>query len=323
MLRFSAFPMRDGQRLPLVVSPSRSDIPLSDFSETKRDLIESWLREHGAVLFRGYRVPDIAEFDRFVLTISNDRLDYVHRSTPRTKVGNNIYTATEYPSTQEIPLHNENAYQREWPRKVAFFCRTAAISGGETPLCDMGRVTAIIGKARLDNFELKRVRYVRHYHPYIDVQWNTAFQTDDKDVLSDYCSKHSIEHEWLEHDVLRTTQNCQGIIYHPQTQSRIFFNQAHLFHFSSLGPIVAKQLLEVFGKTRLPRNAFYGNGEEIDLVDLEVVRAAYHDESIQFAWQSGDVLLLDNMQVGHGRRPFVGKREVFAALLDRYQPVQS
>ena len=37
--------------------------------------------------------------------------------------------------------------------------------------------------------------------------------------------------------------------------------------------------------------------------------------SFDLAWQAGDVALIDNFLVMHGRRPFEGKRTVLASLV--------
>jgi hypothetical protein len=89
-----------------------------------------------------------------------------------------------------------------------------------------------------------------------------------------------------------------------------------LFHVTSLGPAGAQSLIQLFGADRLPRQSKYGDGGEFAPEDLEEVRAAFRQHEVSFPWQPGDVLLLDNMQVAHGRRPFRGQRKVLASLLD-------
>ena len=46
------------------------------------------------------------------------------------------------------------------------------------------------------------------------------------------------------------------------------------------------------------------------------VSQTYEQEKIIFPWQEGDVMLLDNMSVAHGREPYVGEREVIVAMTD-------
>jgi hypothetical protein len=90
-----------------------------------------------------------------------------------------------------------------------------------------------------------------------------------------------------------------------------------------MGEESARHLVEVFGRDRLPRHATYADGAEIEITQLEAIRSSFRAEASAFSWQDGDVLLLDNMQVAHGRRPYRGVREVLTALLDPSPPVRS
>ncbi|MGJ7902561.1 TauD/TfdA family dioxygenase [Lysobacter sp. 1R34A] len=305
-------------RAPRVFEPGAGERDLAAFVAARRDLIEERLLEHGALLFRGFEVASVADFEGFGEAVSPRALDYTYRSTPRSSVGKGVFTATEYPPDQEIALHCENAYQRDWPLKVAFCCLVAPQSGGETPIADMRRVAAAIGEERMDRFEARGVRYVRHYRPYVDIPWETVFQTSDRGEVARFCEANGIVHEWLDAQTLRTAQTNHGTARHPLTGERVFFNQAHLFHVSNLGAEVAASLLNMFGADRLPRHAYYGDGGEIAAEDLQAVREAFAGASIRFPWQVGDVMLLDNMQMAHGRKPFSGARKIVASLLDAY-----
>lgn len=307
----------EGERLPLVLEPTLSSASLVDLLDEHKETLKSKLLEHGGLLFRGFGQQSVEQFDRCIDALSRNRVEYTYRSTPRSALGKGIYTATEYPPEREIPLHNENAYQRSWPLNLAFACVTPAATGGETPIADMRRVTAAIGANLLDAFESRRVRYIRHYHPSFDLSWQDVFQTDDRAVVAEYCGANGISHEWLG-ATLRTVQVCQGTAEHPVTGERVFFNQAHLFHVSGLGAEMSKLMMEVFGADELPRRATYGDGQEISLADLDRIQSAFRSSAVTFSWNAGDVLLLDNMQVAHGRRPFTGERSILATLLDQY-----
>lgn len=291
---------------------------LAAFASARREELEERLLEFGALIFRGFAVAQVADFERFGEAISPRALDYTYRSTPRSAVGKGVFTATEYPADQEIALHCENAYQRDWPLKIAFCCLTAPASGGETPIADMRKVAAAIGEERMDRFQRRGVRYVRHYRPYVDIPWETVFQTSDRAELARFCEANGIDHEWLDAQTLRTSQTNHGVVEHPRTGERVFFNQGHLFHVSNLGEEAARSLINMFGADRLPRHAFHGDGGEIAADDLTAVHEAFAGASVRFPWQAGDVMLLDNMRMAHGRKPFSGARKVVASLLEPY-----
>ncbi|HEY7492546.1 MAG TPA: TauD/TfdA family dioxygenase, partial [Candidatus Tectomicrobia bacterium] len=283
--------------------------------QSNREFIETSLRKHGGILFRDWRVQSIAEFEQFSkVAAGEDLLDYSYRSTPRSEVSGKVYSSTEYPADQSIPLHNEMAYARTWPRQILFHCVKAAEQGGETPIADSRKVFARIAPKIRERFMEKQVLYVRNYGGGLDLPWQNVFQTSDKSEVEEFCRHAGIAFEWKDGDRLRTCQVCQAVAQHPQTGETVWFNQAHLFHVSSLAPEVRAQLLAEFAEADLPRNTYYGDGSPIDLAVLEDIRQAYHQEAITFPWQEGDILMLDNMLTAHGRNPFVGSRQVVVTM---------
>jgi alpha-ketoglutarate-dependent taurine dioxygenase len=305
-----------GSRLPLLVEPADANRDLARFAESHRADIDARLLESGALLFRGFAIGDDRDFDRAVKAMSTQKMEYNYGSTPRTLVKNRIYTTTEYPAHLEIPLHSELSYHTDWPRRIAFCCITPAEEKGSTPLADLRKVNATLGPALLEEFTRRQVRYLRHFHQNIDVPWQQVFGTEDKAVVDRFCADNDIEVDWLPDGVLRTVQKCQGTARHPQLDEVVMFNQAHLFHASSLDEARARKLEELFGKDRLPRHTAFGDGAEFPAETLAAVRHAYASNAVDFTWEKGDVILIDNMQVAHGRRTFKGKRNVLAALMD-------
>jgi hypothetical protein len=93
----------------------------------------------------------------------------------------------------------------------------------------------------------------------------------------------------------------------------VWFNQAHLFHVSSLGTDV-RSSLQSGAQGNEPRNACFGDGTEIDEAALSHIRAVYEKELVTFPWQRGDVLILDNMLTAHGRKPYRGPRQIVVGM---------
>lgn len=308
--------LQPGDRLPLVVQPAVNGVNLIAWVTNNREFIETHLLEHGAILFRNFDVHEVAEFERFIGAISGRLLDYSYRSTPRRQVSGKIYTSTEYPASQSIPLHNENAYSRNWPMKIWFFCIRPAEGGGETPIADSRRVYERIGSKIKERFVGKKLVYVRNYGSGLDLPWQNVFQTTDKSEVEEYCRIVGMEFEWIDEDRLRTRQLCQAVATHPRTGERVWFNQAHLFHVSRLAVEVRGSLLSTLKEEDLPRNVYYGDGSPIEASVLDEICEKYEQEAITFPWQQGDILMLDNMLTAHGRRPFVGQRKVVVGMAE-------
>ena len=307
-----------GRKLPLLARPTRPGARLDLWMSSNRPRVESALSRHGGILFRGFDLSDSRAFERVVGSVSGEALDYVYRSTPRTALGNRIFTATEYPPKQTIPLHNEEAYQRDWPMRLLFHCVQPAAQGGETLIADSARVTARIDPAVREKFLEQGVMYVRNYGGGADLSWQTVFQTESRDEVERYCAAHDIGFGWKPDGRLRTAQVCQAMARHPATGEHLWFNQAHLFHISSLEPKARAAMLAVFGEEELPRNAYFGDGSPLDEGALEHVREAFRAETVYFQWRADDVLLVDNMLAAHGRSPYQGARKVLVAMTDAY-----
>lgn len=308
------------ETLPFIIEPSTSE-NLYQWLSNNRALVDTQLDSTGAVLLRGLTTASDgeAQLKAVVKELSGEPLNYLYRSTPRTDLGGGVYTATEYPAGLSIPMHNENAYQRDWPLLILFLCLYPADGGGgQTPLANTLKVTKRIDPMVRNKFMEKQVMYVRNYHEDIDLPWQTVFQTSSKNEVEQYCREHDIQCEWTSRGTLRTSQVCQAFAKHPRTGDLLWFNQAHLFHPSSQDSRTRELLKEEYGEEDLPRNAFYGDGSRIDESDLEDVRNAFKAEMVTFDWRAGDVLILDNMLISHGRAPYKGKRRVVAAMCRPY-----
>lgn len=309
-------PLFAERALPLLVSPGSGDPRLAAHLSRLWALAESRLYRHGGLLFRGFRVDSVEEFRAFAEGFGHPLLGYDFGSTPRTQVGEGIYTSTEYPPHQAIPLHNEQAYTREWPMKIWFHCAVAARRGGATPIADSRAIYSRIDPGLRERFAAKGVMYVRNYGNGLDVPWTQVFNTQDRAQVEAYCRTHGIACEWKDDGGLRTRQVCQGVARHPATGDRVWFNQAHLFHVSNLEPEVRETLLEVLDEADLPRNAYYGDGTPLEAAALAEIRGVLDLETLSFPWREGDVLMLDNMLAAHARAPFEGPRRVVVAMAE-------
>lgn len=302
--------------LPFLIEPAFKGESLLDARARLRPLIEQQLLKVGGVLLRGFTVPEVADFQIFAASFGHPLLKYEFGSTPRTAVSKGIYTSTEYPAHQHIPLHNEQAYTREWPMKIWFHSVIAAASGGETPIADSRAIYQRMPLAIRERFA-KGLLYVRNYGDF-DLSWQAVFNTESPSEVEQACQRMGIEWEWKDDGELKTSQLCQGVERHPLTGEMLWFNQAHLFHISNLQAEVRESLEDMLGMENLPRNVYFADGSVIDDEILDEVRAVLAAETVMFPWQAGDVLMLDNMLVAHARTPFTGARKVVVAMAESY-----
>jgi alpha-ketoglutarate-dependent taurine dioxygenase len=306
------------KRFPLVIEPKAAGLNLVAWAESNRQVIERRLLECGAILFRGFNVDGVSQFERFALALSGQLMDYRERAAPRREVGARVYTSTEFPADQSIPLHHEMSYSHNWPTKIWFFCAQPAQQGGCTPIADDREVFNLIDPKIKERFMEKGVMYVRNYGEGLDMSWQAAFQTDDRSVVEEYCRRAGAQFEWRECDRLRTRQTRQVIVRHPKTGDVVWFNHAHMFHISNLPAEVRHALLSEFKDDEIPRNAFYADGSPIESLILDEIRDLYQRSAVTFPWHEGDILMLDNFLASHGREPYVGPRKILVAMAERY-----
>ena len=307
-------PLREEGELPLLATPDLPDIALAGWAETNRGLAEERLLRSGAILFRGFGISSREEFEAFCAALAPELMGYGEQSTPRREVGGKVYTSTEYPADQHIPMHNELSYTHAWPQKIWFYCHMPAAQGGDTPIADSRRVYQALDPTVRERFVSRQVLYVRNFGEELGLTWREAFQTDDRSAVEEYCRHAGIEFEWRSGERLRTRAVRPAILKHLVTGEDVWFNQAHLHHVSALPEATRRALLEVVSPDELPFNTYYGDGGEIEAEALDEVRRAFAEASVRFPWQKGDVLMLDNVSIAHGRDPYSGERRILVAM---------
>jgi alpha-ketoglutarate-dependent taurine dioxygenase len=306
-----------GGSLPLVVEPAAENLNLVSWAASNRDWVRERLNRYGGVLFRNFAPQSIEVFEQFVTAVVGEPLRYSERSSPRSQVSGRIYTSTDYPPQYPIFLHNEQSYNLRFPAAISFFCVTPAAAGGETPIADNRKIFQRIDPAIRQRFADRGYRYVRNFGDGFGLTWQEAFQTDDAATVESYCRDNRIEFEWKEAGRrLRTSQVRRVVARHPRTGDLCWFNHLTFFHVSTLVPSVRDALLAELGEDGLPNNTFYGDGEPIEPEVMEHLRDAYRQETVSFPWRQGDVLLLDNISVAHGRQSYEGTRKTVVAMAD-------
>lgn len=303
------------QRYPLVIQPAVEDVDLADWARSNLDFVEAELLKHGAILFRGFGLDSVPAFENFARAIRPDLFgDY--GDLPPEEKGEKVYHSTPYPEDKTILFHNESSHWHQWPMRQFFCCLKASEEGGETPIVDCRKVYQRLDPKIIENFQTRKLMYVRNFVEGLDVSWQSFFRTDDKAVVEDYLRRNGIEFEWTENNGLRTRQIGLGVAKHPKTGEMVFFNQVQLHHTYFLDPELRASLESLFEPKDYPRNVYYGDGTPIEDSVMEEILNVYWDTSVSFRWQEGDAIMVDNMITAHARNPYKGKRKIVVALAE-------
>ena len=308
--------------IPLVIEPNGSPVKLAEWAVVNEALIGTLLRQHGALLFRGFSISTLPQFQQFAGSTMKGLMEYAERSSPRSRLGSGVYTSTNHPAKQEILLHNEQSYTLNWPMKICFGCLQPAEHGGATPIADCRKVLVRLSPEVVKRFEERGVMYERHYGEGLGLPWQEVFQTQSRAVVEEHCRRAQIQWEWKDEQRLRTVQVRPAVRQHPVSGDRVWFNHGLFFHVTSLAADVREQLRGVIADDAMPYQTRYGDGTEMEAEVLEEIRHAYEAEKVRFNWEAGDVLLLENMLVAHGRDAYEGERRVVVAMGEEYGTVQ-
>ncbi len=98
-----------------VIEADAYGLRLADWTMGRSEELRELATRHGAVLLRGFLLADVQDFEKCVENLCGGALEYRFRASPRTEIGRNIYTATDYPADQTIFPHNEHAYSPLFP----------------------------------------------------------------------------------------------------------------------------------------------------------------------------------------------------------------
>jgi acyl transferase domain-containing protein/alpha-ketoglutarate-dependent taurine dioxygenase len=311
LVKFGA--LNPSERVPLVVEPEAADVDLPTWAQANRQLIESRLLSHGAILFRGFAVDSASEFERFARSLCPD-LFGENGEHNRTSISGNVYSPVFYPPEKQLLWHNENSFNHQWPKKIWFGCLVPAREGGETPVVDSRKVFARLAPALRDPFIEKGIMYVRNYGNGLGLDWQTVFRTTSKEEVARRCRQEEMEFEWKDGDRLCTRSVRPAVVKHPETGEPSWFNQAQHWHIACLDADVRESLLSSFALEDLPRHCYYGDGSQIENSVMERILEVYKELEVSFPWRPKDVLMLDNLLTAHGRNSFTGERRILVAM---------
>lgn len=270
----------------------------------------------GVILFRGFPVSTPEEFDQVIAAFGWANFPYEESLSNAVRVVKTlrVFTANEAPPQTNIFLHHEMAQTPIHPSRLFFFCEQPPETGGTTPLCRSDilwqRLSARNPKFALD-CERKGLRYSHVMPGENDLKsgmgrsWQSTLRAHSREEAEQRLAALNYDCQWLPDDSLRVTTPVLPAIRRLPDGRTTFFNQ----------------LIAAFSGWKDDRNApskaiTFGDGTPLDPVAARAAVELGEELSFDIAWQRGDVALVDNYVVMHGRRPFTGTRKVLASLVD-------
>ncbi|KAH7516599.1 clavaminate synthase-like protein At3g21360 [Ziziphus jujuba] len=299
----------DGETMPLVLQPpepNKGDLEsLLSALKKNKDWFEQMIIKNSAVLLRGYDVKNAEDFNEIVETFGWDDIRYVGPA-PRTHIYKRIWTANEGPLSEMIYYHHEMVLIKECPKKVILFCETPPPEGGQTPFVPSFRVTERMLEEfpeYVEEMDAKGLKYSFTAYSKDNTSsmrgrgWEDALGTSDPALAEIRAKALGMDLEWLPNGGVKT-------ILGPRTLTKVFEGRkGRRMWFNTVVGMHGKEL----------SSATMADGTEIPEEVVKRCEQIIEEESIQFNWEKGDVVFLDNMALLHGRRPSLPPRRVLVA----------
>jgi alpha-ketoglutarate-dependent taurine dioxygenase len=291
--------------------------PAPNWAAAHRHALRGLLATHGSVLVRGLALRDPAEIGAVFAQLSGGHLLPEREAfAPRTAYYQGVYSSTKWQANQQMCMHHELSYTLEVPGTMMFACRTAPHRGGATAVADAPSVLNALPPGLVARFEREGWLLVRNYNDEMGASYADAFGTADRGAVEHYCRANGIDFAWQPDGGLRTWQRRFAVVRHPFTGLRCWFNQVAFLNEWTLEPEIREFLVDVYGSDGLPFTTRFGNGEPIGADVVALLNQVYAANTRREPWQSGDLLLVDNIRTAHSREAYEGPREVLVGMAD-------
>ncbi len=277
--------------------------------KTNRPQLETSLNNSGAILFRGFPIRCAKTFDQFSAAFGYPNFTYQESLSNAVRVNftDRVFTANEAPEDVEIYLHHEMAQTPISPDKLFFFCQHAAEYGGETPLCRSDRLYA---RLQQDNPDLakrlleKGVKYSINMPAQDNPEsgqgrsWKNTLSVDTINAAEAKLEALGYSWEWGNDNSLKTITPVLAAVKRLDNDKHVFYNQLIAAYMGWQGV-----------RENPSKSIVLGDDSAITTEELKQIVILAQDYTYNLKWQDGDVALIDNKMVMHGRKPFAGNRK--------------
>ncbi len=285
----------------------------------------TWIKQHrerllkgvesdGAVLLRNFALSTDLDFDAAIREFQLPTFTYEESLSNALRKNRTdlVFTANEAAPEIEIFLHHEMAQTPIYPSKLFFFCEQAADSGGATPLCRSDLLWEVM-QEQIPEFvadcRAKGVKYTNIMPAEADAKsgqgrsWKSTLSCEDKAAAEARLQNLGYSWQWLEDGNLKVTTPILPAMRTLVSGKEVFFNQ-----------LIAAFMGWKDSRNVAEKSVRFGDDSEIINDDMNQVVQLSRQFTFDLQWQNGDLAVVNNFLVMHGRRPFQGERRILASL---------
>jgi len=278
----------------------------SDICQLDTQEIINWFKSHSLLLFRSFDI-DTDKFKKFTELLSTNFVSYVGGAYSREMINGDktLLSVTGGKLHFAVPFHGEMYYKKQRPDILWFYCATPALRDGETTICDGIQVYNELSHSTQELFHQKRLKYIRSYPADV---WPKIYQTEDLNIVEQVCNDNDMQLQ-VKPDNSITTEYVSSAL----KPSRCGKNQVFI---NNILPVIEQ---EVKGSnSSLVR--FEDNSHISDEI-INEIKDVTDKLTYLVAWQKGDILMIDNTRLLHGRRSFSdNQRDIYVRLCDANFP---
>lgn len=330
------------QGWPLVLDGHGASLrALLSTCEARRAELRASLLRHGALLLRGFGVSDPGAFRQVLdaLGLVPSPFPYAG-NTLRPETAPGVHAVTDAPAWTCIYPHNEMFYWYRQPATISFWCERSDGRHGETPIVDCRAVWRDLPEDLQQRLEDARFYVVSRYPSQDRARrnplslgtqlantWQAVGGTADPAAFEAMVHEGGGTVTWTRGGTACVRVDNALEVDHPQTGEPVWRGLG-------LDPLVSTR---VFNRHVLPRLAgaerlkcrALGAGAavgsrvqrrigltrgDVSRADVWAMYEAAWRNSALFRWQPGDVLVVDNVSMGHGRMNVDGPRRLHVVI---------
>ncbi|MDO8861563.1 TauD/TfdA family dioxygenase [Haliea sp. E1-2-M8] len=315
--------------MPVVstLSPQLGALLHADPGEQVADLDEQMLirllRDSGVLVFRDFPAsPEV--FQSLTERFSSEFLQHGISNRPQLKEGDN-YTNLANIGQFPLILHSEMSYFPVSPQLLWFYCVTPAESNGETTLCDGSELLSRMTREHVAFFRQRRLMYT-YPTPEGESGFFGRFSPDDvnhrlqaessfeyrrcptaeiMDHLSSFYPASVAEN--LRPLLLSRADNFDPVVFPSMLMVKYITPAIRRTRLSEKEAFV-NSAIQFFPNKRFHSLIYDETGAKLDASMMAELLELAEECTYAHPWQEGDMVMIDNTRVLHGRREFQDTR---------------
>jgi alpha-ketoglutarate-dependent taurine dioxygenase len=280
-----------------------SDVDICELDQTE---VINCFKSSSLLLFRGFYV-DTETFKKFTELFSTNFVSYIGGAYSREMIKGDktLLSVTGGKQNFAVPLHGEMYYRKQKPDIIWFYCSTPALKDGETTICDGIQIYNELSDSTQKLLKTKRIKYIRTYPAEA---WHKIYQTDDPSLVEKICNDNNMQLKVHSDQSITTNYVTSALVESKCGNYKVFIN--------NILPVVQQELKG--SNSSLVR---FEDDSKIPDEIISEIQEVTDKLTYLVSWQKGDIVMVDNTRLMHGRKSFSdNQRDIYVRLCEAAFP---